>query len=48
VQALHAQQTVRPKDADGDNDGDKSAAPKAGSLPLATFASLGTHVNAMA
>jgi len=48
MQAMQAQQVARPKDADGDRDGDKSVAPKTGSQPLATTGSLGTNVNATA
>ena len=46
--AAQTQQAARPRDADGDNDGSKVAAPKTGSQPLATSGSLGTKVNATA
>ncbi len=48
VQSGLPAQSVARKDADGDSDGTKAAAPKPADLPLATSGSVGTKVNKLA
>ena len=48
VRPAPAQPVSRPRDADGDRDGDKAVAAKTASRPLATSGSVGTRVNTTA